>query len=262
MNDLWTLLLSHIKEITLLFGILTLIIFLRYLVLAGAYHRLIYQKVASLNNRRIISKLFDQAQIRKEIIWSGISAFIFGLIGAVMLFLVKQGYSAVYIDINEYPWWYIPISLAVVLFIHETYYYWLHRWLHRPKIYKFIHQVHHQSVHTNAWTSFSFHPTESILQAIIIPIILWIIPLHYSVVFLFLIIMTISAIINHAGVEIFPAGWARHPIMKWFIGATHHDVHHRKFTKNYGLYFTFWDRWMGTENDNYIEQFESVTSNE
>jgi sterol desaturase/sphingolipid hydroxylase (fatty acid hydroxylase superfamily) len=62
--------------------------------------------------------------------------------------------------------------------------------------------------------------------------------------------MTISAIINHGAVEIYPKserlGW----IQKWIIGATHHDLHHRKFLFNYGLYFTFWDRIMGTEHDN------------
>jgi len=63
-----------------------------------------------------------------------------------------------------------------------------------------------------------------------------------------LLIMTISATINHAGVEIYPSGkygkWFGH----WIIGATHHDQHHRKFNYNFGLYFTFWDKWMGTES--------------
>ena len=48
-------------------------------------------------------------------------------------------------------------------------------------------------------------------------------------------------------VEIYPgdemSGW----LHKYLIGATHHDIHHRNSKKNFGLYFTFWDRWMKTE---------------
>ena len=29
---------------------------------------------------------------------------------------------------------------------------------------------------------------------------------------------------------------------------------------NFGLYFTWWDRWMGTEHPRYHERFESVAS--
>jgi len=59
--------------------------------------------------------------------------------------------------------------------------------------------------------------------------------------------MTFSAIINHAGVEIYPRNSFFKGFKKHVIGATHHDIHHRHAQKNFGLYFTFWDRWMNTE---------------
>jgi sterol desaturase/sphingolipid hydroxylase (fatty acid hydroxylase superfamily) len=59
--------------------------------------------------------------------------------------------------------------------------------------------------------------------------------------------MTLSATVNHAGVEIYPSGKFGKWFKKWVIGATHHDAHHKKFNFNYGLYFTFWDRLMKTE---------------
>jgi sterol desaturase/sphingolipid hydroxylase (fatty acid hydroxylase superfamily) len=42
---------------------------------------------------------------------------------------------------------------------------------------------------------------------------------------------------------------------------THHDLHHNgSFNHNYGLYFTWWDRLMGTEHPCYREIFREVTS--
>jgi uncharacterized protein (DUF2147 family) len=37
----------------------------------------------------------------------------------------------------------------------------------------------------------------------------------------------------------------------WFNTTMHHDLHHQDGRSNYGLYFTWWDRWMGTENTAY-----------
>jgi hypothetical protein len=37
-------------------------------------------------------------------------------------------------------------------------------------------------------------------------------------------------------------------------------MHHQYFKGNYGLYFTVWDRLMGTMNKNYDKVFEEVTS--
>ena len=241
-----------------LFLVFSVITFLRYIVLSKIYITHVYDKIASLQPQRILSKICPTDQRNKEILWSGISSFIFGIIGVVMIMMWQYGYTNIYSQWSDYPLWYIPVSAIVAFLIHETYYYWLHRWLHHPKIYRYIHKIHHDSIDTSVWTSFSFHPIESILQALIIPLIAILIPLHIYVLMVLLVIMTISAIINHAGVEIFPSYAHQHPIWKQFIGATHHDLHHRRFVYNYGLYFTFWDRWMDTEVEQYDQIFEQI----
>lgn len=241
-----------------LFGVFSVIIFVRYVIMSGLYQRLIYDRLAHLKPKRIISPKYPEDQRRREIIWSGISSILFGFIGVLMIMAWQRGYTAIYVDWQAYPLWYIPISFVGALLLHETYYYWIHRWLHHPKIYKYIHKVHHDSISTSVWTSFSFHPIESILQAIVVPLIVLIVPMHLSVLLILLMIMTVSAIINHAGVEIYPASWRDNVIMKWFIGSTHHDLHHRKFTKNFGLYFTFWDIWMKTESEEFDERWERM----
>ncbi|MFT4565616.1 MAG: lathosterol oxidase [Saprospiraceae bacterium] len=242
-----------------LFTIFSVIIFLRYIFLSSLYQKMVYDKIAVFIPSRIISSKYPKDQQVREIIWSGISSILFAIIGVLMIMAWQSGITRIYTDWATYPLWYIPISGLLALLMHETYYYWLHRWFHHPSVYRYLHKVHHDSINTSVWTSFSFHPIESILQAIIIPLITFVIPMHLSVLLFLLIFMTISAIINHAGVEIFPASWFNHPLCKYFIGSTHHDLHHRRFTKNYGLYFTFWDRWMGTESYEYEERYKHAT---
>jgi len=229
--------------------------------MSGAYHKLIYERLAKSIPNRIISQKYPRDQQIKEITWSGISSVLFGLIGVLMIMAWQAGWTQIYIEWATYPLWYIPLSFVGALFIHETYYYWLHRWMHSfPKLYRLIHKVHHDSVSTSVWTSFSFHPIESLLQAIIIPAMVFIIPMHWTVLVVLLIFMTVSAIVNHAGVEIYPSSWRDNKVMRWFIGSTHHDLHHRRFTKNFGLYFTFWDIWMGTESSEFDEKWRKATT--
>ncbi|MBT8221269.1 MAG: sterol desaturase family protein [Bacteroidia bacterium] len=241
--------------------VLAVFVFGRYLILSGLYQKLIYDRLSKVLSNRIISPKYPRDQQIREIMWSGIGSIIFGLMGVVMIMGWQKGYTQIYSDFSTYPLWYLPISLVVGMVLHETYYYWLHRWMHHSRgIYKLIHKVHHDSVSTSVWTSFSFHPLESLLQAIIIPVIIMIIPMHWVVLLVWLILMTLSAIINHAGVEIFPKAWRDNAVMKWLIGSTHHDIHHRRFTKNFGLYFTFWDIWMGTESHEFDQRWNKATA--
>ncbi|PWJ42074.1 sterol desaturase family protein [Sediminitomix flava] len=225
------------------------IVFFRYLLFSSFYHYLFFELFRKKYQKHFLnSKKTKRRQLYKEIYWSFISAFIFGLLTTLMIILWQNGISAIYLNLDSYPIWYIPVSILIVLFLHDTYYYWLHRWMHLPKVYKLIHKVHHESIHTSAMTSFSFHPIESVLQAIPIPLFTIFLPLHIYAILFILIIMTVSATINHAGVEVYPINWSKKWILKNIIGAKHHDIHHRKFNYNYGLYFNFWDLMMKTED--------------
>jgi sterol desaturase/sphingolipid hydroxylase (fatty acid hydroxylase superfamily) len=66
-------------------------------------------------------------------------------------------------------------------------------------------------------------------------------------------------VLGHAGFELMPAGFARCRWLGWLTTATHHDLHHETFRWNYGLYFTWWDRLMGTEHPGYLERFDAAT---
>lgn len=231
-----------------IFLLLSVIIFVRYLLVSGLYHIVFFEFLKkTFKNRFLRKKPLKRKQLLKEVYWSFFSGLIFAATGLLIYFLYIKGFTAIYSDASKYSIAYIPLSVVLFLVLQDTYYYWFHRWMHIPKIYKYLHLIHHKSIHTSVLTSFAFHPLETIVQAAFLPFIIMLLPLHIYALLGALLIMTISATINHAGVEIYPSGKFGLWFKKWFIGATHHDFHHRKFNYNYGLYFTFWDRLMKTE---------------
>ena len=250
-------------EFLRLTGVLFVIIYLRYLFLCGGVHYFLRTWLPARWRGRVLNPQPRFAQRLRLDVWrSALTAAVFAPLGTLLIIAWQGGHTQLYTDWAAQPWWMVPLGVAAVLLLHETYYYWLHRWMHHPRVYRYVHRWHHESIETTALTSFSFHPFESFLQAAIIPVFVFLIPLHVYVLVALLLFMTLSAVINHAGFEVYP----RHPALRWVgryvIGATHHDLHHKQFTKNYGLYFTFWDRWMRTESEEFDARFAAAASSE
>ena len=235
-------------------------IFGRYVAIALLFQYLFKVKYqAQFAQRQVNNKLRRSNQNWREIGYSALTSLIFAFVGAGLLAVWQQGWTRVYTDFDQYPLVWLPVSVVLVLVLHETYYYWLHRLMHHPSVYKWVHKSHHDSITTSAWTSFAFHPTESILQSVILPFLLFIIPVHYVAVGVILLIMTTTSVINHLNTEIYPEGFHQHWFGKWWIGATHHSLHHSQFRYNFGLYFTFWDKLMRTESPDFKRLFEKKT---
>ncbi|RYY40970.1 MAG: sterol desaturase family protein [Chitinophagaceae bacterium] len=249
----------------LYFLLATLVVFLvvigRYVLIAGMFHLFFYRwKPARWQGRKINERAHKPGQYRREVTWSTITALLFAFAGSGLALLWQKGYTKVYLDVHDYPLWWLPLSLIIALALHETYYYWLHRWMHQPRVFRLLHKVHHDSNITSPWTAFSFHPLEGVLQALFLPLLLLLLPMHLYVVLLQLTIMTFSSVINHLDIEVYPKGWLGRFFGRWLIGATHHSLHHKQFRYNYGLYFTFWDKWKKTESPQYRGLYDEKRS--
>jgi Delta7-sterol 5-desaturase len=230
------------------------VVWVRYLVLAWLYRSVLRR----LRLRQINGKL-PPGQWRSELMWSTLSSAVFSVLTLLTFLAYENGMTRIYTGFYEHSVSYFLLSVVVMLVLYETYYYWLHRWMHRPSVFRIVHKVHHESLHTSVFTSFSFHPLEAFLQFLFLPLIICVMPVHPYAIGLVLMLMTLSAIINHAGVEVFPPGFRSNTLGRWLIGATHHDLHHKEFRTNFGLYFTFWDKWMKTESKNYDNAFRKNT---
>ena len=187
-------------------------------------------------------------QIGGEIRWSLLSALIFGLpAGLVAWGWQNHGWTQIYTDLNAYPLWYLPVSVLLYLAAHDTWFYWTHRLMHRPALFRVAHAVHHASRPPTAWAAMSFHPWEALTGAVVIPALVFLIPIHVAALGVVLTVMTVMGVTNHMGWEMFPRWLVNGPAGKWLITASHHQKHHEQYRCNYGLYFRVWDRLCGTD---------------
>lgn len=233
----------------------------RYFILSGFFFLFFHRWYARhWQPARVSGRAYPAGQFRTEIGRSILSAAIFGVSGAFLGWCWQQGYALLYESPADYGWWWLPMSLLLALFAQETYYYWMHRWMHIPAVYKWVHRWHHDSHIASPWTSFSFHPAEAFIQALFLPLLLLVLPLNVWVLLAWLVIMSVSSVVNHLDVEIYPAWFARVPFLRGLIGATHHAMHHKQFRYNYGLYVNWWDKWLGTESPSYEELFRQKST--
>ena len=104
------------------------ILLIRYFATAGFFYAYYLKVKKSKTDKKILSQRpLKKEQVKKEIYWSIISSAIFAFFGALLYWLYLQEFTAIYLDPAQYGYWYLPVSLFIVLLLHETYYYWIHR---------------------------------------------------------------------------------------------------------------------------------------
>jgi lathosterol oxidase len=220
---------------------MTGIVAARYLAVSGGF--------AWLTRRRHPGLYSNQrGQIRKEIAWSLASAAIYGVPAGLLAWgWQERGWTRIYSDVGDYPLWWLPASVLLYLLLHDAWFYWTHRWMHRPQLFRIAHAVHHASRPPTAWAAMSFHPIEALTGAVVIPLLVLLIPIHWAALLVVLAVMTVMGVTNHMGWELFPRRLVEGKAGAWLITASHHQRHHRDYRSNYGLYFRFWDRLCGTD---------------
>lgn len=216
----------------------------------------------ALEHRRIQPRRPSGKAFRREIRYSISTALIFSLVGLGTYHLVRAGMLRVYPRVDERGWIYWIASIALAIVIHDAYFYWTHRAMHHPWLFKHVHRVHHLSTSPSPWAAYAFAPPEALVNALVFPLVVLVVPMHESAAFAFLVYMIVMNVIGHLGIELYPRGWVRARWTRWYSTSTHHNLHHRDFRGNYGLYFTWWDRAMGTEHPAYVATFEAVTTRE
>lgn len=236
-------------------------IFSRYLLFAGIaffIFYIAYKKRWSL--ARIQDRFPKNKDYRREILYSLCSVGIFASIALIIRFSPLAAYTKIYTDIETYSMGYYVLTLGLMLVLHDTYFYWTHRLLHHRKLFKWTHLVHHQSHNPSPWAAYAFHPIEGVVEAGILVVIAFAFPVHTSALMLFFTFSISFNVLGHLGYELFPKGMNKHWLGQWINTSTNHNMHHKYNRGNYGLYFTFWDKMMGTTDKKYDETFERITT--
>jgi Delta7-sterol 5-desaturase len=231
----------------------------RYLVAAGGLAlvlKLFWN--FGLSRRKIQARWASNADVRREILTSLRTGVIFSLNGVAIVFGVIYGFFTIYPNFEKAGIGYLAISLVGIIVAHDAYFYWTHRLMHHPRLYPYFHRTHHRSVTPTPFAAYAFDIPEALLMAAFTPLWLLFVPMHGLGLFLFMAFMIIRNVMGHAGVELMPRALADSRWFGWINATTHHDLHHASFHHNYGLYFTWWDKMMGTEHPAYREKLRGA----
>lgn len=233
------------------YGLLLLLMALRYFFAAGLAFWVFYVLFRKRFARVKIQKVFPKnADYRREIGYSLLTMCIFAAYALLVFRSPLTQYSRIYRDLHAYSavWFFASVLLCIL--IHDTYFYWSHRLMHDKRIFRFVHLVHHKSVNPSPWAAYAFHPLEAVVEGGVIVVIVLLIPVHPLAIGMFLLFMLSFNIYGHLGYELYPRRFRESAIGQWLTTSTSHNRHHRYFKGNYGLYFAFWDRLMGTTQTN------------
>lgn len=230
-----------------------------YVVYAGITFLIFYVFFKGFFASRKIQESFPKLKdYRRDIINSLITVSIFAIV-AVLVFEVFFEYTNMYMEIGEKGIPYYILCYVLMFFIHDTYFYWIHRIMHLPQFYRRVHLVHHKSTNPSPWTAYAFHPFEAILEVGIVPLIAFTLPVHREALGWFLLFQIIYNVYGHLGYELYPKNFHKTWVGRYVNTSVAHNLHHSHFTGNYGLYTLIWDRMLGTMNEKYDETYERTT---
>ncbi|HZF66007.1 MAG TPA: sterol desaturase family protein [Chitinophagaceae bacterium] len=234
----------------------------RYFLIAGLFFIAFYVLLRPfIFHKKIQQKTPRLDDYAREIGYSVMTISIFALVPLIILHVPTiSKHTTYYTKIHTRGWWYFFAAFPLMFFIHDAYFYWMHRLMHNKQLFKIFHLVHHKSVNPSPWAAYAFHPLEAIVEAGIFLVFLFTIPIHFLHLFIFFFLMIVYNVYGHLGYELYPKGFNKHWLGKWINTSVNHNQHHQFFKGNYGLYFTIWDRMMGTLRKDYDAQFERVTS--
>jgi sterol desaturase/sphingolipid hydroxylase (fatty acid hydroxylase superfamily)/uncharacterized protein (DUF2147 family) len=240
------------REFTAVFPIIFSIEAGRYLITAGLVSLIIWAFWrAHFSVRKIQARIAVAEDYRREIFASLRTALIFSVAGFAMYLGANAGWLTIYPDFSERGPIYFALTLVAMIIAQDAYFYWTHRAMHHPRLFRTFHWTHHKSKTPTPWTAYAFDAPEALVMVAFVPLWAVLVPMHELAIFAFVTWQIVRNVMGHAGVEIYPVSGKPSALFGWWNTTTHHDLHHQSGRSNYGLYFSWWDRWMGTEHPDY-----------
>lgn len=224
----------------------------RYLITAGFFSLIIWAFWRThYAARKIQPRNATALDFRREVFASLRTALIFSITGFGMYYAHRAGWLTIYEDFTIKGPLYFAVTLVAMILAQDAYFYWTHRAMHHPRLFRTFHWTHHKSNTPTPWAAYAFDAPEAIVMVSFVPLWAALVPMHELAIFAFVTWQIVRNVMGHAGVEMHPVSGRPSPLFGWWNTTTHHDLHHQNGRCNYGLYFSWWDRWMGTEHPDY-----------
>lgn len=185
---------------------------------------------------KIASKIVDfekfPNQIKYEIKNSLFSILIFALYGLLIVVLIRVQVLHVHFNMS----YFVLFDLLLLIFWNEIHFYLCHRIMHTKSLFKY-HGVHHRSVVVTPFSTYSFHPLESLINGTVMIIPMFFYSFEVFALFLFPIYHLIFNSIGHTNIII---NW-KNVLNKGITISSRHNLHHTKTKVSYGFMSSFMD---------------------
>lgn len=228
----------------------------RYVIFAVAVWFILWVVFAGLLRSRKIREASPKfQQLALEFAYSIRSMALFATVSVGIFLMQRAGlYPLTHVAAGWGPaWWWA--SLILVAVGHDAYFYWTHRLMHRPRWFRRTHRRHHKSNNPSPFTAYSFDLAEAALMVAFVVVWPLAVPTSPGVIDVFMLYQIFRNTLLHCGYELMPARADGRPWLDWMTTTTHHDLHHAQAGYNYAAWFTWWDRWMGTEHPEYYARY-------
>jgi sterol desaturase/sphingolipid hydroxylase (fatty acid hydroxylase superfamily) len=233
------------------FGSIFVFFYIVFLCTAGGAYWIVWGRGQARFAHRRIQAQPRSAQPWRELFWSTLSIMILSALLTFTWFAAKAGWSLGYFEVERYGVVYLVVSVFVLAFLHDSYYYWAHRLMHHRRLFRYVHKLHHGFTNPTPFASYAFHPFEAMIEVAWFAPVAFVLPVHPVAVAAYIVLLTVLNVISHLGYEFYPPGVAR-----WFITSTHHNMHHTGAKGHFMLYFNLWDKWLGTNAPDYHTRME------
>ena len=199
------------------------------------------------------AKAPDSSEIKNTVV----NLVVFAIFGALLDLSISKGITQIYSGPPKtlVDFLFLFATFFIALALHDVYFYWTHRLLHTQLLFKKVHVYHHQSHQPNAWSAFSFHPIEGIIQIAIVPLVAFILPVHEWVLMLFTAFLLFISVYGHCGYELRPNKLNAFNV---FNTSLHHYQHHKYVHYNFGIYLNLWDKLFKTDHPTYESSFKKL----
>jgi sterol desaturase/sphingolipid hydroxylase (fatty acid hydroxylase superfamily) len=158
------------------------------------------------------------------------------------------------------------LATTVVMLAYDFSSYATHRLMHHHKTLWRVHAFHHSAPNLNFFTTYRQHPLEPLILAAVrsfaaassLVVFYWFFPAQSEVSTVmglgsgfFIYMFTVN--LRHSPVPVRYPRALRRILISPHVHHLHHSSDVRHLGKNYGVIFSFWDRWWGTYHE---EDFE------
>lgn len=232
----------------------------RYLVVCGGAFMLFWVALKErVAHRRIQRQVPERRTLLSELRNSLLGIIFFLLPSVLSTPLYLSGHMKLITDPSATSPAMIALSFILFIIGADTWFYWTHRGMHHSSVYRFTHELHHRSKQPSPLAGYAFSAIEGFVLGLYLPLVLLVFPVNRVMLWIFVFWFTFLEAYVHLGFEVLPRWIARNPITKFLGTAVFHDMHHENGAYNFGVYFTWWDRMMGTIHPQYTERYEQVT---